>query len=355
MIIKQKDYDIFIAYHGTYENGGSKPVADSLYEYMTDKGLKVFYFPKSNRDTYKANIIDVLRARTFILVSNERLNILDNNKIDNKYHYELSCEIDAFYALTQMGEGVSVQDSKVLVCGDYMINRKKGQETEFHELFANRTHYYFDENNCNSTFDEIYIWLKSRLESQMVFHDSWQDSVTTNEVREVFTRRSSMNQKCNLSKMVASAQKICGIGISNTELTVKIDQEALKYALRHGAMVELIFLDPEGIYTAQREKEEGLRPDRIKNITLNNMTTAFDLKDKLDEEMRMRFRLYKYNELPRMNIIIIDHCILLQYYANTVAGMSNPCFLIEKQPNSPLYDFCVATYEELKKGAIEIE
>lgn len=348
-----KDHDVFIAYHGSYENGGSKTIADQLYQFLVKKKLKVFYYPASQRDVYKANIIDVMKSKTFLLVCNECLHLMPNNRIDQSFHYELSTEIDAFYALTQFGNDVSVQDSKILVCGDYFDKRKQGQESYFHELFANRTHCFYDENTPELSFNTIYEWIEGRLATRATC-DSWQDSQTSSEVREVFARRSSMSQKCNLPEMVASAKNIRCLGISNSELTSKMDPEAIKFALSHGANIELMFLDPDGEYTAMREKEEGLRPGRIKNITLNNLETAFDIKNNLPCEEKERYRLYKYDLQPRLNVIILDSHIILQYYANSIPGLSNPCFLIERQDISPLYDFCVSVYEELKKNAVAI-
>ena len=77
-----------------------------------------------------------MKSKAFILVCNENIKTLENGRIDPSYHYELSTEIDAFYALTQLDGGVNVSDSKVLVCGDYNQKRLKGQETLLHELFA---------------------------------------------------------------------------------------------------------------------------------------------------------------------------------------------------------------------------
>ena len=70
---------------------------------------------------------------------------------------------------------------------------------------------------------------------------------------------------------------------------------------------------------------------------------------------RVAQRIYQYDEVPRLNLIIIDSVIILQYYANSVPGLKNPCFIIERQEDeSPLYDFCVNVYESLKSNAVEL-
>ncbi|MBO5942773.1 MAG: hypothetical protein J6Q63_05735 [Bacteroidales bacterium] len=345
-----KFYDVFIAYHGSYDNNGSIDIAGELYEYLTQRNLKVFFFPRCGRDIYKANIIDVMKSKTFILICNEYLNTLENGKINPSFHYELSTEIDAFYALTQTGKDASVSESKILVCG----NCNKGQESRLHELFANRTHNFLNEENREESYQNLYEWVCHRLKNKYNTASAWAAKQTTNEITEVFAKRSSMSQMCNLPEMVANAKSIRCLGISNTEMTVRIDPEAIRFALNNGADIEILFLDPVSEYTSQREKEEGTRDNKIKTITINNIEAANDLKDDLPDNFKGFYRLYLYDALPRMNLIIIDDTIILQYYANKVAGMSNPCFLIKRQNESPLYEFCVKTYESIKNTAKEI-
>lgn len=163
-----------------------------------------------------------------------------------------------------------------------------------------------------------------------------------------------MSQQVDLANLVAHSKNIRAMGISNSELTSRIDPEALKHAIEKGGKVELLFLDPESPFTEQREKAEGLRPNRIKNITVNNIETALDFKFRLEEPQKESYKLYKYSKLPRLNVILLDSYAILQYYGNTEAGMRNPCFLIEKQEVSPLYDFCLENYRYIKSNAEEI-
>lgn len=40
----KKEYDVFIAYHGSYEQGGSAGFAENLYNYLSQHGRKCFFF-----------------------------------------------------------------------------------------------------------------------------------------------------------------------------------------------------------------------------------------------------------------------------------------------------------------------
>lgn len=337
-----KEYDVFIAYHGSYENNGSKAYADKVYNYLNSKGIQCFYFPASCKDIYKANIIEVMKSRMFILVCTNGLHT-KQGKIDNAQHYELSTEIDAFYAMTQIGN-VTVKEAKVFACGEYI----KGSESSLHELFANRTHFYY--NGDDSVLEDLYSWITTHKGQ----NHSWNDSQITTEIRQVFATRASMNQSCHFDDLVASAKSIRAAGISNSELTSRINPGAIANCIQNGGTIELLFLDPDGEYTAFREKEEGLRPNRIKNITNVNIDEALFTRSNMGDK-KNSIRLFTYDLLPRMNIIFVDDYLLLQYYANRIAGNQNPTFFIKRQKDSPIFSFCEQAYEFIKNKSTEME
>ena len=340
----KKEYDVFIAYHGSYEADGSACCADKVYEYLVGKGLTCFYFPRSAKDTYKAIIIEVMKSRLFLLVCTPGLHVNENKRIDSKLHYELSTEIDAFYALTQLGDA-TVKDAKIFACGNW----RKGDESYIHELFSNRTHFYETET-FTETLEKIHNWATHRKQSSV----SWNETQITSEIKEVFATRASMNQSCHFDDLVATARSVRAVGISNSELTARINPSAIRNCIARGGKIEILFLDPDGKYTPLREQEENLRPNRIKNITNVNVETALDIKDSLPDG-KENLSIYIYDKQPRMNMIFVDDYLILQYYSNNIQGINNPSFFIEKQNDSPVYDFCEKSYEYLKSEAKLLE
>ena len=338
-----KIYDVFIAYHGGYAKDGSKNYASQIYDYLTNEHhLKCFFFPNEGKDVYKANIIAAMRSRVFLLVCTKALHRLEDGKLDPKNHYELRTEIDAFYAMTQMSEA-SVMDAKVIVCGDFY----KGDEEKLHELFANRTHFFYDKE---LDLQQIYGWVNDRLK----VGESWQQTQITHEVQAVFATRAAMNQNCNLNDLIARAKSVRVVGISNSEVTARINPVAINNCIESGGVIEMLFLDPEGKFTTLREQEESLRPNRIKNITNVNIDTARGFYEGLSKN-KQNLKLYTYDVQPRMNMIFVDDKLILQYYANNVPGIQNPSFLVERQANSPVYDFCEKVYNYIKESAVVLE
>ncbi len=345
-----KENDVFLAYHGSYDKNGSKVLADEICDFLLSKGIKVYYFPKSQKDNYKSNIIEVMKSKVFILVCNENIKTLENGHIDRVDHYELSVEIDAFYSLAQAGESTAMVDSRVFVSGNY--EGREGKEADLHELFKGRTHLFFNKELNEEKFVELYDWINSRINSKNPQPDSkneFNNKKLTEEIKEVFAQRSSMQSHINLAGLVANSKRIRAIGISNSELTTKIDENAILHALQNGAEFDIVFLDPDSDFTANREQEEKLRPGRIRDITYNNIETAAFFKDDLEDCYKENYRLYKYKAIPRLNIILLDNIAILQYYANFTAGMKNPCFVLEKKDYSPLYEFCEQNFEKIKQ------
>lgn len=342
--MQDKKYDVFLAYHGSYDHAGSRSYADAVYHFLVENGVSCFYFPVSNNDVYKANIIEVMRAKIFLLVCTAGIHTTENKRLDCKQHYELSTEIDSYYALTQIGEN-KVQNAKVLACGDF----HKGDASMLHELFSNRTHFYYDGSD-DMVFPELLNWIRSRI----AMTTSWQAQQVTSEIQAVYATRAAMNQDCHFDELIANASNVRAVGISNSEMTARINPGAVANCIKNGGTVEILFLDPDGHYTPLREQEEGLRKNRIKRITEVNIDTALDMYERVPNQEN-RLRLYLYDKLPRMNMIFIDDGLILQYYANNIAGIDNPTFFIKRTRLSPIYDFCNREYEYLKSEATLID
>ena len=248
----RKTYDVFIAYHGSYGNG-TKEISSRLNDFLLEHGLTTFYFPLFDGDNYIANITKAISSNTFILVCNENINTTSSGKIDSAKHFALLTEIESFYALTKSNDGVEFEDAKVLVCGDYMEKRKKGQEALLHELFANRTHFYLNSEAEKDTFNTVLEWINDRLEKQA---NKWRRTQMSLEVSMVFVERDEMGSRIELSDHLAKSKSIFAIGISNVAI-VELYRQALKHAIvENNAKVELIFLDPNSKYTKAREKDE---------------------------------------------------------------------------------------------------
>lgn len=339
-----KKYDVFIAYHGSYDQqGGSLEYARTLYQYLTKKNIRCFFFPESApTGNYKANIKEILESNLFILVCTKGIKVEKSGKISIKQHFNLYSEIDTFWGLTQTGD-VKFDNSVVLAVGSDFI---KGAESQLHPLFYDRNGLFCDqlgENELNS----VYEWVKGRLDSMAI------DDGQSYEIKKLYSKRRNIRLNV-LQNMVASAKQITCIGISNSIICNMNMQDSVIEFLNNGGKLDVFFLDPDGKNTKQRAAEEGVRFSGIASQTKTNFDNMLDviLRNCKNPE---NARLYLYDLVPRINALIVDNILILEYYSYNQMGKDNPAFYIEKSDNqnSPLFDNTQITCDYIMKHAKE--
>ncbi len=340
----KKEYDIFIAYHGSYEKDSSRATSEKIYKYLEGNGYSCFYFPYDEKDSYKSNIVDVIKSRTFLLICNNSMHILNNGALDKRFHYELSTEIDAFYGLTQLGDDVLTKDAKVIVLGNKWA---RGDEEKIHPLFMGRTHIYGKEEK--EYLQEIKDWLDSRLEEQK----NRLGEVSFTEISKTYMTRKEMMVDVSYKKLIENAKNIRAVGISNSDIMRKLEYSVFKNIIGRGGEIKLAFLKPTGQYNLLREHEEGLKRGRIRSATEYNLNIARDIYEELTDFQRASFKVYLYDRCPRVNIVLADNVALLQYYDSFNRGMYNPGFFIKKETNKDMYNYCEKKFEEIISVAEE--
>ena len=340
--------DLFIAYHGTYDENGSMQKARDLFFYLESKGVKCYFFPTGNNEYFANTPIFVKNSKKFLLVCNDTIARKSDGSIDCNGVFQ---EITTFWNCIYEGKR-NRGDARVYAFGGMTLEAAN----ELHVVFQSVAH-ILEKENEEESFERVYRWV---VDEENVGENDINNPSTnlvindvSSELKTVYIRRSAMNKNWDLRKMVLVAKKVECLGISNNEMTLKMDESVLKEALNRGTIIELMFLKPDGKFTRFREKEEGQARNTIKNNTNTTLSFALRLKkgNKNDKTFE-NLRIYTYDCVPRMNLIIIDEThMLLQYYANDVPGGSNPCFYIKKQCDNQIFDFYYNQYKKIRSEA----
>lgn len=193
----KKKYDVFIAYHGTYSPTGSKVKADIVYKYLTERGLKCYYFPENKDMNFKYTIHEIPHCTCFLLVVTTGLHT-EEGKINPAWNFELASEVNSMYALTLQNKR-SIEDSHVLACGDDWY---KGSECNLNDLFANRIHFYM--NSKDDPLDDIYNWIVERNKH----YKTYSDIHSYGEVKRVFENFEYAEAYYDLNSMVMNASVV---------------------------------------------------------------------------------------------------------------------------------------------------
>lgn len=343
--MKRTKYDIFIAYHGSFSDQGSVKDARAIFKYLTEQGFKCFFFPECNNNgSYKANVKEILESRCFLLVCNSNIGVDKDGALSVQEHLNLFIEIDTFWGLTQIGD-VQINDSAVVALG---ADFHKGEEARLHPLFRDRNAIYSDEIN-GDLLNRIVSWALGRKNETEKLTEGM-----SFEVEAVYGNRTFVSQE-RIRRAIAEADKIVSIGIGNNEISgYNYLTDVLVKFLKRGGELEIYYLNPESEIIFQRAVEEGLpRRDRISRLSKNLINNMLDLRAQIPGA---RVGLYIYDLQPRINAIIIDDLMLLQFYSYGDAGMSNPVFLLKRQKNqSPLCDFVLHIYAYIKNRATRQE
>lgn len=353
--------DIFIAYHGTYDNYGSLNKAKELFYFLQTSGVSCYFFPNESNAYFANTPVAAQKSNKFILVCNESIDVYADGSIKNNGVLQ---EITSFWNCIY--EGTKHRGDARAYVFDGFTSEKANK---LHIALQGVSH--FDENifSQDQCFEAVLKWIQSsetppstshsfnnseRDKNEKALTDNANDGIS-HELKKVFTRRSVMNKSWNLSKMVSVARKIECLGISNNEMTLNMDVSILKNALNNGTVIEMLFLSPKSKYVRFREKEEKQDRNTIKNNTEATLSFIKRLNKSGTNGDFENLRVFVYDSLPRMNMIFIDDMhLLLQYYANNVPGASNPCFYIKKQFDDQLFDFYHKQYEHIKDNGVRI-
>lgn len=352
--------DVFIAYHGTYNNNGSLAKAKELFYFLQSQGVKCYFFPNQTNDYFANTPIAAQKSHKFLFVCNGNVEVKEDGTISNNGVYQ---EVTAFWNCIYEGKRQR-GDAKVYAYDGFSPQRAN----DLHLAFQGVAHFDESLSSPDQCFDEVLRWVLGSAEEES--GPSMQQTVaapvgstvnvsegTSTELKKVFVRRSTMNKSWNLRKMISVAEKIECLGISNNEMTLKMDAETLFEALNRGAQIEVLFLDPNGKNTKLREKEEK----QVKNTIVNNTKTTLNYIMRIKKRNEYgkvydNLKVFVYDSIPRMNMIFIDGThLLLQYYANSVPGASNPCFYIKKQADNQIFDFYYKQYKLIRDSGKELK
>ncbi len=345
--------NVFIAYHGTYDDFGSVGKAKELFYFLQSNGINCYFFPNEVNSYFADTPIIAQKADKFVFVCNPSVTVNSDGSIANNGVFQ---EITSFW--NNIYEGKRQRgDARVYVYNGFTAR----EANRLHIAFQGVAHFdenKFDKDQC---FEEVLNWVTGKtgeIEKQRADAKPapQADNGISNELKKVFVRRSIMNKAWNLTQMVSVARKIECVGISNNEMTMNMDESVLRHALDNGTEIELLFLNPKSKYCRFRENEEKQEKNTIKNHTEASLSFIRRLKKSAAAGNYKNLRIYLYDAMPRMNMIFIDgEHLLLQYYANTVPGASNPCFYIKKLTDGQLFDFYYNQYTLIRNSSKGVE
>ncbi len=151
--ILRKEFDIFIAYHGTNNPMGSKQKAWELYEHLS-QFADCFFLPVTYPEGDFSDTPTIAKhARLFLLVANDNIPLNDKNEIDATDDNWLHPEVSSYYSAHV------ARKAKVYACGGLTA----AKANNFHVAFGGTAH--FVEGESVDPLRELTLWAQTALQN----------------------------------------------------------------------------------------------------------------------------------------------------------------------------------------------
>lgn len=170
------------------------------------------------------------------------------------------------------------------------------------------------------------------------------------DVAAVFTTRAELNSRLPPHDLFAGAHTIDVAGMSLNLLCQQYPEDSLRQQLEEGATLRCLFLAPGGQAIADREREENYPQGHLSALTEMNIRILTDRVGKrVGADARARLQLASYDEIPRFNLLLVDHRVaVVQPYLPFHRGVESPTLLLRRQTSTPgLFAIFAQLFDEL--------
>lgn len=158
VLLIEKTFDIFIAYHGTDDPSGSMGKAEEIYNLLTSLGLDCFFNPITNKGGRFGDTPTCARhSKLFLLVANSHLKMNGHNEINSPGLYN---EVDAFKGAI-FNDPARKGNARVYCYGGLTAQQADGLDIIFNMVE------HFEEGPERNAHGKLIQWIKSSLSGKI--------------------------------------------------------------------------------------------------------------------------------------------------------------------------------------------
>lgn len=175
-------------------------------------------------------------------------------------------------------------------------------------------------------------------------------------ITSAFASRTEFAESMPPNRLFDGARTIQVAGLSLNILCQHYSDKSLAKLLESDAIIQCLFLDPDGQRIKDREQEENLPDGHLTALTRLNMEALARLRSRLPEDVRDNMSVRTYDETIRFNITIVDDAkCVVQPYLPDARGLESPTFVAEHQPDVPgLFDTFQQAFRSMWERAKEV-
>src|SRR3954447_3307617 len=159
----------------------------------------------------------------------------------------------------------------------------------------------------------------------------------------VFPDRGALLAAHPVESLVAGVGRVRAAGVALDLLCRGLSLEGLTSAIRAGAVVEGLLLDPRGAWSRRRSSELGHRPAYLAGQTRLSLDHLEAVRRRLGDPLGDRLTVALYDEPPRYSLLLLDDDLaVVQSYLPHAAGAQTPVVLLDARAGAegphPVYE-----------------
>ncbi len=179
------------------------------------------------------------------------------------------------------------------------------------------------------------------------------------EFQRIYRSRTEFTRDFSYPRMVEQAEHLLAVGLSLNAIALNYNREKIIEAIgERGCQYNLCFLDPDGVYCAVREQEEGYTTGILSDLTrlnINNIKFIRQFIEKVAPSCLNHLQIRCYDLPPRMNVYIADDILMaVQFYLYS-RGEDTPTFVLKRRTDRGLFDYFAAAARQVFEQAKPIE
>ncbi|WP_036499254.1 DUF5919 domain-containing protein [Nocardia aobensis] len=168
------------------------------------------------------------------------------------------------------------------------------------------------------------------------------------DVESVYASRLDFLQAMPPQELFKTARRIDMSGLSLNMLCQQYSDSDTLRLIESGTVLRCLFLDPEGNSIREREKEEGLPPGLLSNLTDTNIRTLERVRSRVSADASGALHIRVYDQPVRFNITIVDASLcVMQPYLPSARGVDSPTFVSRKTAAGGIFSTFSTVFETM--------
>ncbi|MCA1790513.1 MAG: hypothetical protein LC667_11850 [Thioalkalivibrio sp.] len=142
-----------------------------------------------------------------------------------------------------------------------------------------------------------------------------------------------------------AGDQVCVLGLSLPSFQMEDGLDLLASALKGGASVRILLMNPLSPGTLQRPREVYRASDHVQDAAVHTISCLLRLRSQLPEPQRVRFAIALMPILPGVAVVASEDRLMWSPYLSTSSGAKSPFELFGRRDSPAMFDVMMGHFE----------